>query len=65
MDKMHGEGPFYSCVSHRSNAGLRKDRGREVMARLDVVAERSEGSNGRCEGHARGGNFVCTPASGW
>jgi hypothetical protein len=25
------------------------------MAQLDVVAERSEGSNGRCEGHARVG----------
>jgi hypothetical protein len=21
--------------------------------------------NGRCEGHARGGNFVCTSALGW
>jgi hypothetical protein len=27
--------------------------------------EHSEGSNGRREGHARGGNFVHTLASGW
>jgi hypothetical protein len=62
---MHGEGPFYSCVSRRSNAGLRKERGRELTARLDAAAEHSEGSNGHREGHTRGGNFVRTPASGW
>jgi hypothetical protein len=38
---MHGEGPFYSCVSRRSNAGLRKERGRELTARLDAAAERA------------------------
>jgi hypothetical protein len=72
VDKMHGECPFYSCVSRRSNTSLHKERRREVMARLGAaaeracahaVAERSEGSNGRREGHARGGNFVRTPAS--
>jgi hypothetical protein len=41
MDKMHGEGPFYSCVSHRSNAGLCKEGGREVMARLGAAVERA------------------------
>jgi hypothetical protein len=41
MDKMHGEDPFYSCVSCRSNAGLCKEIGREVMAQLGAVAERA------------------------
>jgi hypothetical protein len=51
---MHGEGPFYSCVSRRGNTDLRKDRGREVTARRGGRASvrsrdagRSEGSNGR------------------
>jgi hypothetical protein len=70
--KCTGKVLFYSCVMRRSNTGLCKERGREVMARRggrasvrSHGAERSEGNNGRREGHARGGNFVRTPASGW
>jgi hypothetical protein len=40
-DKMHGEGPFYSCVSRRSNMGLRKKRRGEVTSQLGVVAGRA------------------------
>jgi hypothetical protein len=41
VDKMHGEGPFYSSVSHRSNADLGKERGREVTAELGVEAKQA------------------------
>jgi hypothetical protein len=41
VDKMHGEGPFYSCVSRRSNMGLRKKRRGEVTAQLGVAAGRA------------------------
>jgi hypothetical protein len=58
-DKMHRECPLYSCVSRRGNAYPRKERGREVTARLGSArrggrasvrsrdVERSEGSNDR------------------
>jgi hypothetical protein len=38
---MDGEGPFYSCVSRRGNAGLCTERGREVMTQLDAAAEQA------------------------
>jgi hypothetical protein len=44
VDKMHGEGPFYSCISRRGNANLRKERAREVTARLSTTAERASAS---------------------
>jgi hypothetical protein len=37
MNKMHGEDLFYSCVSRKSNVCLRKERRREVMARLGAT----------------------------
>jgi hypothetical protein len=61
---MQGECPFYNCVSRRGNANLRKERKREVTARLGGRAsvrshgtERSKGNNRRREGHARGWKF--------
>jgi hypothetical protein len=41
MDKMHREGPFYSCVSRRGNVDMRKEKEREVTARLGAAAERA------------------------
>jgi hypothetical protein len=67
-DKMHGEGPFYSCASRRCNADLHKERGREVMAQLggrasvrSCGAERNEGSNGKAgmEVMLKGVSSVC------
>jgi hypothetical protein len=64
------EASFYSRASRGSNAGLCKDKGREVMARCGGIAagracahavQRSS-DNGRYEGHTRGG-FVRTPVS--
>jgi hypothetical protein len=39
MNKMHGKDLFYSCVSRKSNVGLRKEGGREVMARLSAATK--------------------------
>jgi hypothetical protein len=40
-NKMNGRVLFYSHALHGGNAGLRKERGTEVTARLSAVAERA------------------------
>jgi hypothetical protein len=71
VDKMHGEGPFYSCVSRRGNADLHKEGGDGSAQRggrasmCSRGSECSEAAMGAVKGTRGGGNFVRTPASGW